>query len=315
MTERVTRAVPIAAAGAFCIAFSAIFVRLADVAPATAAVYRCVYALPALGLLAAWERRRYGPRAPGQRRLAVIAGVLFAADLIFWHTSIVYVGAGLATVLGNTQVVLVGFLAWIVLGEMPDRRLMIATPVVLGGVVLISGVIGAGAYGSNPALGVLFGVLTGIAYSGFILILRQGNRDIRRPAGPLFDATFAAAVVSVLAGWVLGDVDLRPAWPAHGWLVLLALSSQVLGWLLISVSLPRLPAAMTSVVLTLQPVGSVLLGIALLAERPSGAQLAGAAVILAGLVIATARRKAVALVEEEDEEEPGAAFAGAPGPD
>lgn len=301
MTERLTKAVTVAAAGALCIAFSAIFVRLARVQPATAAVFRCVYALPPLGLLAWWERRRFGPRAPGQRRLALVAGVLFGADLVFWHTSIDYVGAGLATVLGNTQVVLVGVLAWLALGEKPDRRLVIATPIVLVGVVLISGVVGRGAYGDNPPLGVLFGVLTGVSYAGFILILRQGNKDIRRPAGPLFDATVAAGVASAIAGVILGEIDLRPAWPAHGWLVLLALSSQVVGWLLISVSLPRLPAALTSVVLTLQPVGSVVLGVVLLAEQPSTVQLLGAAVIVAGLVTATIRRR------------PGAPRSGHPG--
>ena len=51
------------------------------------------------------------------------------------------------------------------------------------------------------------------------------------------------------AGAALGEVDLVPSWPAHGWLALLALTSQVLGWMLISVSLPRLPAALTSVLL------------------------------------------------------------------
>ncbi|HVM35138.1 MAG TPA: DMT family transporter [Actinomycetota bacterium] len=291
MSDRNGRAVATAAAGAFCIAFSAIFVRLAEVDPATAAVFRCAYALPPLGLLAWWERRRFGPRGRGQRSLALIAGVLFAADLIFWHTSIEYVGAGLATVLGNTQVVLVGLLAWLVLGEKPERRLVAATPVVLVGVVLISGIIGGDAYGANPGLGVLFGVLTGISYAGFILILRQGNKDIRRPAGPLFDATLAAGVTSAVAGAALGEVDLRPYWPAHGWLVLLALSSQVVGWLLISISLPRLPAALTSVVLTLQPVGSVILGIVLLSEAPSSVQLVGAGVIVIGLITATVRRR------------------------
>ena len=54
------------------------------------------------------------------------------------------------------------------------------------GVVLISGVVGADAYGSNPALGVLFGVLTAITYAGFLLVLREGSTDLRRPAGPLF---------------------------------------------------------------------------------------------------------------------------------
>ena len=37
--------------GALVIAFSAILVRLAEVSPATAAFFRCAYALPLLGLL------------------------------------------------------------------------------------------------------------------------------------------------------------------------------------------------------------------------------------------------------------------------
>jgi len=57
-----------------------------------------------------------------------------------------------------------------------------------------------------------------------------------------------------VAGTLLGEVDLAPSWPAHGWLVTLALTSQVVGWLLIAVALPRLPASLTSVVLTVQPV-------------------------------------------------------------
>jgi drug/metabolite transporter (DMT)-like permease len=61
------------------------------------------------------------------------------------------------------------------------------------------------------------------------------------------------------------------------------------GWLIISVSLPRLPAALTSVILTLQPVGSVLLAMVLLSETPSVIQLLGAGAILAGLVLATLR--------------------------
>ena len=88
-----------------------------------------------------------------------------------------------------------------------------------------------------------------------------------------------------------------PTWPAHGWLLLLALSSQVLGWLLITVSLPRLPAALTSVTLTIQPVGSVLLGVILLGEDPSVLQLAGVACILAGL-LAIARRPRVGSLRE-----------------
>ncbi len=287
------RAPFIALAGALTIAFSAILVHQAGVHPATAAFYRCAYALPVLGLLAWRERRRYGGRAGGQQRLALIAGLFFAADLIFWHQAIADVGAGLATVLGNLQVVVVPFAAWAVLSEAPGRRILAALPLTLLGVVLISGAFEDGAYGAHPARGVLFGALTGIAYAGFILILRHGNEDLRRPAGPLFDATWVAAVAALVTALALGVDDLAPAWPSAGWLITLALTSQVLGWLLISVSLPRLPAALTSMILTIQPVGSIILGIVLLGEDPSALQLLGAAFILAGLVsIATRRRSA-----------------------
>ena len=53
------------------------------------------------------------------------------------------------------------------------------------GVVLISGAFEHDAYGRNPGLGVAYGILTALAYSGFLLVLRHGNEDLRRPAGPL----------------------------------------------------------------------------------------------------------------------------------
>jgi drug/metabolite transporter (DMT)-like permease len=289
LTFLVDRPVLAAILGALTIAGSAVLVRLADVPPSTAAFFRCAYALPPLALLAWYERRRYGPRPASQVRLAWFAGVFFATDLILWHHAISQVGAGLATVLGNTQVVVVPLAAWLFLRERPSARVAISVPVVLIGVVLISGVIGSGAYGENPLLGVIFGLLTGLAYGGFILVQRGANADQRRPASPLFDATLSTAVITLAVGLPLGEIELVPTWPAHGWLLLLALGIQVVGWLLISISLPRLPAAVTSVVLTIQPVASVLLGVWILSEAPSALQLLGVAFIIAGLLLATVR--------------------------
>ena len=283
------RPVMTAVLGAMAIAFSGILVRLANVEPATAAIFRCAYALPALGVIAYLERRRHGPRPSAQVQLAMLAGVFLALDLVIWHHTIALVGAGLATVLGNTQVVIVAVLAWLFLGERPPRRTLLALPVVLIGVVLISGVIGKEPYGTNPGLGVVLGLVVGLVYAAFLLVLRRGNADIRRPAGPLFDATLIGALASLVIGLPLGEVDLVPRLPAHAWLLLLALTSQVVGWLIISVSLPRLPAALTSVILTLQPVASVLLAMLLLGEAPSAVQLLGAGTILFGLVLATLR--------------------------
>ena len=288
------RPLAFAAAGALVIAFSAILVRLADVAPSTAAVFRCLWALPALAVLSAIERRRYGQRPRRERWIALAAGFFFAADLTFWHHSIGAVGAGLATVLANVQVVLVGVIAWAVLGERPDRRSSLAVPVVLFGVVLISGAVGAGAYGADPLLGTVYGLLTAVAYACFLLLLRRAGADPRRPAGPLFDATLSGAVASAIAGLAVGDVDFLPGLESQAWLITLGLTSQVLGWLLISVSLPRLPALLTSITLTMQPVGSVLLGMVLLSEAPSAVQLAGVLVVICGIVLATAQSRPAA---------------------
>jgi drug/metabolite transporter (DMT)-like permease len=288
--------VPAALAGAVAIAFSAILYRLAEVSPSTGAFFRCAYAVPPLLLLAWLEDRQIGRRPWRLRLWAWLAGAFLALDLIVWHQSIEYVGAGLATVLGNTQVLLVGLAAWVLLRERPSRAVLAAIPLAMGGVVLISGVLEEGAYGDDPELGVLFGLLTGVAYTGFLLTLRHGSRDLRRVAGPLADATLACALLTVPAGLALGELDFTPSLSAHLWLLVLALSSQVFGWLLITLSLPRLPAVVTSLLLTLQPVMSVFFAALLLDEDPSSLQLLGVVAILAGLLLASAdqRRREVA---------------------
>ena len=276
-----------AAVGALFVAWSGILVRLAETTPVTVAIYRCAYALPVLAVITRFETRRHGSLPSRSRNLALIAGVFFAADLIFWHNAIEAVGAGLATVLGNLQVLIVGFAAWLFLSEKPQRSLFAAIPLVVAGVVLISGVTGD-AYGASPVLGVIFGVATSIAYAAFILVLREGSGDLRRIAGPLFYATLMATGTATLYAVIFGGVEWNPGWPAQGWLGTLAMTSQVMGWLFISRSLPRLPAAITSVILLLQPVGAMILAAVILDERPSLAQIGGAVLILVGVVVAIA---------------------------
>jgi drug/metabolite transporter (DMT)-like permease len=288
------RAVTAGVLGALVIAFSAILVDLADVTPATAAVYRCTYALPVLGAMAWWEHRRFGPRSARERWLAAAAGLLFAVDIMVWHYAIKDVGAGLATVLGNLQVVIVPFLALALLGEKVPRRILAALAPVCGGVLLVSGALEHGAYGVNPARGALLGIATGVAYSAYLLVQRQGSMDLRRPAGALFEMSLVAAVISLAFGLAIGVDDLAPTWPSAGWLITLALTSQVVGWLLITFSLPRLPAALTSMILTIQPIASVGLGAVLLGQEPSALQLCGVAFILGGVISVAVRRRAPA---------------------
>ncbi len=273
--------------GALCIAFSGVFYLYADVSPATGTVYRAFFGLPLLVLVAVLERRRFGPLPMRSVRLAAFAGIFFAGDLLFWHHAIEAVGAGLATVLGNLQVIIVGVVAWLLYGERPSRAALAALPAVLIGVVLISGIIGAGAYGADPALGVVLGLLTALCYSGYLLVIRRGGRAPRRPAGPVGIATVATFLVASLVGTVGGDLDWTPGPASLFWLAMLGITAQSIGYLCISISLPRLPAIMTSLILLVQPVVSMGLAMVLLGEHPSSAQLLGVVFVIGGIAIAT----------------------------
>ena len=276
-----------ALAGALCIAFSGVFYRYAAVSPETGTVFRCLFGLPLLVLVAWGERRRNGPMPGRTLRLAAIAGIFFAGDLTFWHHAIEAVGAGLATVLGNLQVIVVGLVAWVVLGERPSRSILLALPVVLVGVVLISGLIDGDAYGRDPVLGAVLGILTALCYAAYLLVIRGVGRDLRRPAGPVAVSTAATALTAGLFGFGVGTLDPLPAAESLAWLAVLGVTAQSAGYLLISLSLPRLPAVLTSIILLAQPVATMVLAVVLLGETPSLAQVAGVALVIGGIAVAT----------------------------
>ena len=148
MDIRGGRPVMAAVAGAACISSSAVVMQLAGSSPSMTALARCGFALPVLAVLTWLERRRRAAAMTARSRwMARIAGVFLAADLIVWSHSIADIGAGLGTVVTNLQVVLVALLAWALLGERPHRSLLVALPVMLGGLVLVGGLAGTGGYG------------------------------------------------------------------------------------------------------------------------------------------------------------------------
>jgi drug/metabolite transporter (DMT)-like permease len=284
MTGNARRPLLLAGLGAACISASAILVKLAGTGTATTAFFRCFLALPVLVALAVAEQRRHGPRRAAARGGAVLAGLFLAVDLVLWNHAIAEVGAGIATVLGNLQVLFVALTAWVLLRERPERRFLIALPVVMAGVVMVSGLAGDATGGSHPLAGVGYGLGTSLAYTAFLLIMRRTSAGTPHVAGPLAEATAGAATGSLVLGSAFGGLQLYIPWPSFGWLLLLSLTSQTIGWLLITSSLPRLPAAISSLTLLLQPAAAMLLAAAVLGERPSLIQVAGAVVVCGGVL-------------------------------
>lgn len=203
-----------------------------------------------------------------------------------WNYSIEFVGAGLATVLGNTQVLFIGLFSWWVYRERPAATTVWAVPLVLGGVVLVTGVGREDAYGAQPLLGVLFGLVNALVYTAFLLIFRRTAKGLTRPSGPLLDATIGAASIGLLLGLLTDPgFSLQPVFPAHGWLLALAIGSQTIAWWGILTVLPRLPSLDTSVLLLIQPMLTVVWGWLLFAERLSALQWLGVGSVLAGVAL------------------------------
>ena len=194
-----------------------------------------------------------------------------------------FIGAGLSTLLANSQVVFVAIAAWFLHGEKPSRPTMIAIPVVLFGVALVSGVGQANAFGDKPVLGTALGLMAAVFYAAFILTFRKSNDAQAPAAGPLLEATIGAAVTVAVFGLAGPGIDFSFTWPSHGWLLALAIGSQVFGWLAIGYAMPRLPAVETATIILIQPAITVVWGAILLDERPSPLQILGVLIVLTGV--------------------------------
>ncbi|RJU85315.1 MAG: DMT family transporter [Candidatus Poseidoniales archaeon] len=278
--------------GAMLLSFAPLLYIRSDTSPVTGAFFRMLYALPILIFLV-WYLNRDDPRGIRNRALAFSAGLLLAIDFVGYHSAIDYIGSGIATLIGNSQVVIVTLVSWWMFGERPNRMIVFALPMVMLGLILISGIWDDEPYGDDPIKGVVGGIVAAIFYSSFLILYRFSNR-IQAPSVNLqLDATAGAAMGLLIAGIMpLSRLDIEPidfsfTWPGHGWIILLAASCQVIGWIAITYALPRLPAAHTSFAILLQPVLTILWGVIILSENPSIQQIGGMSLIFAAIIAVT----------------------------
>ncbi|WP_327312016.1 DMT family transporter [Streptomyces sp. NBC_01235] len=133
----------------------------------------------------------------------------------------------------------------------------------------------------------MFGILAGLAYAGYLSLMRVGS-GIGSAAIPVCLSTTSTAVVAAVIGGLWGGVDPTPPWGALGWLTALALIGQVLAWLVITAALPRLQPSVSATLLLLHPALAILIGFGI-GERPTVMQLIGCAVVI-GTVWFTTRQ-------------------------
>ena len=271
-------------AGAAVLAWTGILVALAGTDPATASFWRCVLALLVLGPWALAEHRRLGGVSLPVAGWALLSGVFLGADFLLWTRAVLDAGAGIANVVLNVQVVALPLIAWVVAGERVPRRLVLASPVLLGGIALAGGVLGAGQGGPEPVRGAVLGTLAGIAYAGFLHLNRSASRrHPRHLVTPVALATVGAGIATGVVGLVSGGIAVALPAQTWAWLIVLALAGQVVSWVLIGRGTAGLAPGTAGALLLVHPVLSVLLGMLVLGETLTGWQAVGCALVVAAV--------------------------------
>lgn len=262
-------------AGALIIALAPILVRLSELGPQASAFWRLALGALALGLVTTLRRE-----PPPERALwgpMLLAGLFFALDLACWHAAIRLTTVANATLLANLTPVVVGLGAWIVLGERPGKIWSLAAAAGMAGAVLLG--LSRTTGGAGAMLGDALALATTLWYAGYLLLIRS----VRQGAGVwwvMLVSSSAGAAVALAVALAAGE----PLWPGglREWALLAALGCivHVCGQGAIAYGLGRLPAAVTSVLILVQPVASAALGWLLFREAVAPLGLFGAALVL-----------------------------------
>jgi drug/metabolite transporter (DMT)-like permease len=278
-------------AGALAMGISPIFVRFAEVGPFTSAFWRVALALPALWLWSALEQRPADAAPPdaSARWSVIVAGLLFAGDLTFWHLAIMNTTVANATFLATLAPVWVVLGSGLFLGEKVERQIFLGLALCLIGAAALIG----NTWSFSPARldGDLYGVATSVFFGAYFIAVRRARR-VYGSGRTLFLSSVVTALVLMVEAILIEGMT----WPATlsgvAALVALAIVSHAGGQGLLAFALGHLPAAFSALVIFLEAVAAACFGWLLLAEALGPIQALGAAAIFAGIAIARPRRRA-----------------------
>jgi drug/metabolite transporter (DMT)-like permease len=256
---------------------SAVLVRFMDAAPLTIAMWRMT---GAAALTAPFARR--GASA-GQRVRLLAGAALLAVHFVTWFAAVQRTTVLHAAVLVALVPLWTGIHEWVA-GEPPRRRFLAGCGIALAGV---AGMSAADSAGVASLSGDALAIAAGMAYAGVLAV----TRDARTRLGTL-ELTFwlcGGAAAFLAAGAFATGTPLAVDRSTALLLGLAVLGPQLVGHQGVAWAVRWVPASRVSAVLLLEPVGSALLALLLLGERP--AAWAPAAAIAVGLGVALAMRR------------------------
>jgi drug/metabolite transporter (DMT)-like permease len=278
-------------AGATMISFSPVWVRLVDVSPTTSGFYRVLIGGIALSLFLVITRQRLQLTKRVWFILAFSA-VFFALDLWFWHRSVNYIGPGLSTLLANFQVFFMMLAGMVLLRQRPRPLQLIAVPLALVGLGMIVGFDWRSLPG-DYRLGVIFGLLTAVAYASYMLTMRAARTGSRHPL-----PTREVAIVSLGSAALLGASALAegaslaiPSMIDATWLLAYGLVSHCLGLLFIASGLPHVSTTEAGLALLLQPTLSFIWDVLIFDRQMASMEITGALIALVAIYLGSRQKK------------------------
>jgi drug/metabolite transporter (DMT)-like permease len=254
-------------------------VRLADVGPVAAGFWRLALAVPFLAMVA-WRQQRGRP-APGWGLIAVVAlgGLFFAADLAAWHEGIVRTKLANATLFGNFASFLFAIYGFVLIGKLPRPGQLIALLLAAAGTLLLLG--GSYELSRTHLTGDLLALLAGLFYTFYLIAVDRARRTMQ-PWPVLAIATAGGALPLLLFALALGERVMPQDWTM---VILLSVSSQLIGQGLLVYAMGHVPPVVTGLVFLTQPIASALIGRLAFDERLSAGDGIGALLICVALVL------------------------------
>jgi drug/metabolite transporter (DMT)-like permease len=217
-------------------------------------------------------------------RLAVIGGVLFAADLAFYNSAVMLGSATSATLMTNNAPLIVGLGSWLILKQKPGRAFWLGLALATAGTAVVAGTEAMQALAAGWANALA--LLSAVFYAGYILVtgrVRAHSDTLTLTSISVFASAASLLLYCLVMRLPLSGYSLK-SWAA---LAGIGLVTQLGGYLAISYALGHLPATVTSVSLLAQLPVTALLAVPCLGEPISTAQIAGGVLVLGGIYLAT----------------------------
>ncbi len=300
MTTRISRGPLLSMiVGAAFISQTSVLVKFAHVPPTISAFWRMLLggAMLAAALVASGQWRAIRMRDVWWM---VVPAIAFATDLFAWHRSILIVGPGVATLLGNLQVFLMAVAGVALHRERLNWRFGIGLLSAFVGLWMLIGRDWTHA-GGDYRIGVALGAFTAICYTIYMLSFRHAQRERSTLASSQLLAISSLLCAVVLAAMAVASGDSFAVPDKQSWLALIGLGlvGQCLGWVFISRAMPQLPTSLVGLLLLLQPILAFLADVALFHRPTAALEWAGLVLSLCGIFVGSLRGKSESVRHED----------------